>query len=48
MEASGNITVETVADVARAGVDTISIGALTHSVRALDLGLDFAIDSVTL
>jgi nicotinate-nucleotide pyrophosphorylase (carboxylating) len=48
VEASGNITLDTVADVARTGVDTISIGALTHSVRALDLGLDLAIDSVTL
>ncbi len=40
VEASGGITLETVGDVARTGVDVISIGALTHSVRALDLGLD--------
>lgn len=40
VEASGGITLETVADVARTGVDVISVGALTHSVRALDLGLD--------
>ncbi len=40
VEASGGITLETVGDVARTGVDVISVGALTHSVRALDLGLD--------
>jgi nicotinate-nucleotide pyrophosphorylase (carboxylating) len=40
VEASGGITLETVGEVARAGVDVISVGALTHSVRALDLGLD--------
>lgn len=41
VEASGGITLETIGDVARTGVDVISVGALTHSVRALDLGLDF-------
>lgn len=40
VEASGGITLDTVADVASTGVDVISVGALTHSVRALDLGLD--------
>ncbi|MEH3069081.1 MAG: carboxylating nicotinate-nucleotide diphosphorylase [Aeromicrobium erythreum] len=40
VEASGGITLETVGEVARTGVDVISVGALTHSVRALDLGLD--------
>ena len=39
-EASGGITLESVCDVARSGVDLISVGALTHSVRALDIGLD--------
>lgn len=39
-EASGGITLETVRAVAEAGVDIISVGALTHSVTALDLGLD--------
>jgi nicotinate-nucleotide pyrophosphorylase (carboxylating) len=39
IEASGGITLENVADVARAGVDRISIGALTHSAPALDLSL---------
>jgi nicotinate-nucleotide pyrophosphorylase (carboxylating) len=39
-EASGGITLDTVRAVAEAGVDIISVGALTHSVVALDLGLD--------
>ena len=43
VEASGGITLETIADVARTGVDIISVGALTHSVRSLDLGLDITI-----
>ena len=40
VEASGGVTLETVAAIAETGVDVISVGALTHSVRALDLGLD--------
>ncbi|WP_424934523.1 carboxylating nicotinate-nucleotide diphosphorylase [Amaricoccus macauensis] len=40
-EASGNMRVERVAEVARTGVDYISVGALTHSARTLDIGLDF-------
>ncbi len=40
-EASGGITLETAAAVAATGVDFISVGALTHSVRSLDIGLDF-------
>lgn len=40
IEASGGITLETIGDVARTGVDVISVGALTHGVRSLDLGLD--------
>lgn len=43
VEASGGITLETIGDVARTGVDVISVGALTHSVRALDLGLDITV-----
>jgi nicotinate-nucleotide pyrophosphorylase (carboxylating) len=38
-EASGSITLENVAEVAATGVDFISVGALTHSVKALDLSL---------
>ncbi len=39
LEASGNITLDTVGDIAQTGVDFISVGALTHSVRALDISL---------
>ncbi len=39
-EASGGITFDTIATVAETGVDYISVGALTHSAIALDLGLD--------
>lgn len=39
-EASGGITLESVRAVAESGVDLISVGALTHSVRALDIALD--------
>jgi nicotinate-nucleotide pyrophosphorylase (carboxylating) len=44
LEASGGITLERVAELARAGVDAISVGALTQSVTAADIGLDFAPD----
>lgn len=40
-EASGGVTLDTVRAVAETGVERISIGALTHSAPALDLGLDF-------
>jgi nicotinate-nucleotide pyrophosphorylase (carboxylating) len=39
-EASGGVTLETVRAIAQTGVDVISVGALTHSAPALDLGLD--------
>jgi nicotinate-nucleotide pyrophosphorylase (carboxylating) len=39
-EASGGVTLETVLAIAQTGVDFISVGALTHSVRALDLSLE--------
>lgn len=45
VEASGNVRLETIGAIARTGVDIISSGALTHSVRALDLGLDIRIDT---
>ncbi|HYF36128.1 MAG TPA: carboxylating nicotinate-nucleotide diphosphorylase [Prosthecobacter sp.] len=41
LEASGGITLATIKDVAATGINAISVGALTHSARALDLGLDF-------
>jgi nicotinate-nucleotide pyrophosphorylase (carboxylating) len=40
-EASGNMKLERISEVAATGVDYISSGALTHSARTLDLGLDF-------
>ncbi|MBN8205614.1 carboxylating nicotinate-nucleotide diphosphorylase [Microbacterium esteraromaticum] len=43
-EASGGVTLDTVRSIAETGVQVISVGALTHSARALDLGLDLRID----
>jgi len=40
-EASGGVTLQTVRAIAETGVDWISVGALTHSAKSLDLGLDF-------
>jgi nicotinate-nucleotide pyrophosphorylase (carboxylating) len=40
VEASGGITLERIREIAATGVDVISVGALTHSARALDLALD--------
>jgi nicotinate-nucleotide pyrophosphorylase (carboxylating) len=45
VEASGGVSLETVGAIAATGVDVISVGALTHSARALDLGLDLVIES---
>jgi nicotinate-nucleotide pyrophosphorylase (carboxylating) len=41
LEASGGITLATLREIAATGVDFISVGALTHSAPALDIGLDF-------
>lgn len=43
LEASGNMTLERIENVAKTGVDYISIGALTHSYRSLDISLRFKI-----
>ncbi|WP_125131671.1 carboxylating nicotinate-nucleotide diphosphorylase [Microbacterium sp. 10M-3C3] len=43
VEASGGVDLDTVRAIAETGVDVISVGALTHSARALDLGLDIRI-----
>ena len=40
LEASGGVRLDTAAEIARTGVDYISVGALTHSVRALDISLE--------
>ena len=39
LEASGNVTEDTIREIAETGVDYISVGALTHSVHALDIHL---------
>jgi nicotinate-nucleotide pyrophosphorylase (carboxylating) len=41
LEASGGVTLETAGEIARTGVERISVGALTHSATALDIGLDW-------
>jgi nicotinate-nucleotide pyrophosphorylase (carboxylating) len=41
VEASGNMGSRNVREVAETGVDLISVGALTHSVEALDISLQF-------
>lgn len=44
IEASGGITLKTIRGVAETGVDVISVGALTHHIDSLDLGLDVRVD----
>lgn len=46
VEASGGITLERIGRLAAAGVDVISVGALTHSAPAMDLGLDWITDAL--
>ena len=41
IDASGGVTLNNVAEIAATGVDMISIGALTHSSKAVDFGFDF-------
>jgi len=40
LEASGGVTLETVRSIALTGVDRIAVGAITHSAKALDIGLE--------
>jgi nicotinate-nucleotide pyrophosphorylase (carboxylating) len=42
LEASGGVTLDTIAVIAATGVDRVSVGSLTHSARSVDLGLDIA------
>ncbi len=44
LEASGGVDLTTITDIARTGVERISVGALTHSATALDLGFDWHIE----
>jgi len=41
LEASGNVSLETVRAIAETGVDFISIGALTHSAKVFDVSFDY-------
>jgi nicotinate-nucleotide pyrophosphorylase (carboxylating) len=41
LEASGGVSLHTVRAIAETGVDRISVGALTHSAKALDIALDY-------
>ncbi len=41
LEASGGVNLDTISEIAGTGVDRISVGALTHSARSLDVGLDW-------
>jgi nicotinate-nucleotide pyrophosphorylase (carboxylating) len=43
LEASGGVTLDTVAAIAAIGVDVISVGALTHSAPAADIALDLVL-----
>jgi nicotinate-nucleotide pyrophosphorylase (carboxylating) len=42
LEASGGVTLDNVRAIAETGVDFVSIGALTHSARALDVSMEIA------
>jgi nicotinate-nucleotide pyrophosphorylase (carboxylating) len=46
LEASGGVNLETSGGIASTGVDRISVGALTHSAKNLDIGLDFVLDPI--
>lgn len=46
IEASGGVNLRTISEIAATGVDVISVGALTHSAPALDIGLDFEVQAV--
>ena len=45
LEASGGVNLETISNIAKTGVDRISVGALTHSATNLDLGLDWILST---
>ena len=44
LEASGNVNLDTVEEISKTGVDYISVGRLTHSVRSMDIGLDIEVE----
>jgi nicotinate-nucleotide pyrophosphorylase (carboxylating) len=39
LEASGGVTLETIGEIAKTGVNLVSVGALTHSARSVDISL---------
>ena len=43
LEASGGVSLDTVREIAATGVDWISVGAITHSAKALDISLDIEV-----
>jgi nicotinate-nucleotide pyrophosphorylase (carboxylating) len=45
LEASGNVSLETVGEIAATGVDFISIGALTKDIKSIDLSMRFKLSS---
>jgi nicotinate-nucleotide pyrophosphorylase (carboxylating) len=46
LEASGNVTLETIRDIAKTGVDFVSVGAITKHIRAVDFSMRFRINSI--
>ncbi len=44
LEASGGVSIDSIAEIAETGVDRISVGGLTHQAGALDLALDIIAD----
>jgi len=42
LEASGGVTLESIGEIAKTGVDLISVGAITHSARSVDISLEVA------
>jgi nicotinate-nucleotide pyrophosphorylase (carboxylating) len=43
LEASGGVTLETIREIAESGVDYISLGRITQSAPAVDIGLDYSV-----
>jgi len=46
LEASGNVTLDRIVEIAQTGVDVVSVGELTHSVKALDISMYVKVDQV--
>lgn len=47
LEASGGVTLETIREIAETGVDCISVGRITQSAPAVDIGLDYSVESLS-